>query len=266
MTAPEPLRTGSSAGPGPGAELAGRVALVTGGARSIGAAIADRLAQAGATVVVGDLVASDHHPSVELDVTDETSVVSAVDTVATEQGRLDVVVNNAGIMFETPIADQDLGSWNRMVAVNLTGPLLVTREAAPHLAAAGVGSIVNIGSLEGEACNPHHAAYAATKAGLHGLTRATAIDLGPKGIRCNAVAPGWIDTPLNAAYVDRHPDRQAAVDDLARLHPIGRIGHPDDVADVALWLAGDRSAFVTGQVITVDGARHSRLSLPPTLS
>ena len=124
---------------------------------------------------------------------------------------------------------------------------------------------MNIGSLEGDACNPAHAAYAATKAGVHGLTRATAIDLGPQGTRCNAIAPGWIDTPLNASYVDTHPDRDLVIAELAKLHPIGRVGDTDDVGDVAVWLAGDESRFVTGQVITVDGGRTARPSLPGML-
>lgn len=252
-----------SGGPGP---LAGRVALVTGGARSIGAAIADALARAGALVTVGDVDRSPTTPTVELDVTDEASVREAVASVVERCGRLDIVVNNAGIMFEKDLVEQDRTSWDRMLAVNLTGPMLVSKHAAPHLAEHAVGSIVNIGSIEGDACNPRHAAYAATKAGVHGLTRAMAIDLGPKGIRCNAIAPGWIDTPLNAAYVDGHPDRSLVIDELAGLHPVGRVGSPADVADVALWLAGDGSRFVTGQVITVDGGRTARPSLPSIMS
>lgn len=247
----------------PGDEsLRGRVALVTGGARSIGAAIADALAAAGATVAVGDLHPSADHESIDLDVADEASVAAAVAAVSQRFGRLDVVVNNAGVMFETDIIDQDRRSWDRMLAINLTGPMLVSKHAAPALSIHGVGSIVNIGSIEGDVCNPEHAAYAATKSGVHGLTRAVAVDLGPRGVRCNAIAPGWIDTPLNAAYVDAHPDRDLVVDELSKLHPIGRVGSPADVAQVAVWLAGDGARFVTGQVITVDGGRTIRPSLP----
>lgn len=245
--------------------LRDRVALVTGGARSIGAGIADGLAAAGATVVVGDLSPSEDHPSIELDVADEAAVEEAIAAVVGQHGGLDIVVNNAGIMFETPVDQQDRESWDRMLAINLTGPMLITKHAAPHLAAHGRGSIINIGSIEGDVCNPAHAAYAATKAGVHGLTRATAIDLGPSGIRCNAIAPGWIDTPLNASYVDNHPDRDQVIEALAKLHPVGRVGSPSDVADVAVWLAGDGAAFVTGQVITVDGGRTARPPLPSIL-
>ncbi len=256
---------GNEADDRPAERLAGRVAIVTGGARSIGAAIADRLAAAGASVVVGDLEPSQTHESHQLDVADEQSVSACIDATVTAHGRLDVVVNNAGIMFETPITDQNRGEWDRMLAINLTGPMLMTRHASEHLIASPSASIINIGSIEGDRCNPHHAAYAATKSGVHGLTRATAVDLGPHGIRCNAVAPGWIDTPLNAAYVDDRPDREEVAAALARLHPIGRTGSTEDVADVVVWLASDESRFVTGQVITVDGGRTVRPPLPSIL-
>lgn len=245
-------------------EMNGLVAIVTGGAQSIGAAIADGLAAAGAAVVVGDLQDSPTHQTIRLDVSDEASVEAAIARVVAEHGRLDVVVNNAGIMFETPVAEQDRAAWDRMLAINLTGPMLMIKHSAAHLAAAG-GAVVNVGSIEGDVCNPAHAAYAATKAGVHGLTRAAAIDLGSSGVRCNAVAPGWIDTPLNASYVDTHPDRDAVIDALAQLHPIGRVGAPSDVADVVVWLAGNESRFVTGQVITIDGGRTSRPPLPDIL-
>ena len=247
-------------------QLTNRVALVTGGAQSIGAAIADGLAAAGATVIVGDLNPSPTHQSMTLDVSDEQAVEETIATIVAEHGGLDIVVNNAGIMFEESVAEHDRASWDRMLAINLTGPMLLTKHAASHLAASGHGAIVNVGSIEGDRCNPHHAAYAATKSGVHGLTRATAIDLGPMDIRCNAIAPGWIDTPLNASYVDDHPDRDLVIDELAKLHPIGRVGSPSDVADVVVWLAGDESRFVTGQVITIDGGRTARPPLPGILS
>lgn len=245
--------------------LENRVALVTGGARSIGAAIADGLSDAGAIVVVADLQPSTTHHSIPLDVSDEALVEGAIAEIVATHGGLDIVVNNAGIMFEEHLSEHQRDSWERMLAINLTGPMLVTKHATPHLAKSRGGSIVNIGSIEGDRCNPNHAAYAATKSGVHGLTRAAAVDLGPLGIRCNAVAPGWIDTPLNANYVDTHPDREAVIDALASLHPIGRVGDPADVADVVVWLASDQSRFVTGQVITIDGGRTTRPPLPDIL-
>ncbi len=246
--------------------LTGRVAVVTGGAQGIGAAVADGLERAGADVIVADQQAGCDHPHQPVDMADEQSIEEAVAAVVESRGRLDIVVNNAGIMFERHVTEQDLGSWNRMLAVNLTGPMILIRATAGHLAASNHGAIVNVGSLEGRHCNPGHAAYAATKAGIEGLTRAAAVDLGPLGIRCNAVAPGWINTALNADYVDRHPDRDAVQRELAELHPLGRIGTAVDVADVVVWLASDQSRFVTGQVITVDGGRMARPSLPSSLN
>lgn len=246
--------------------LSGRVALVTGGAQGIGRAIADRLDAAGATVVVGDLRAVDSTrlDAVTLDVTDEGSIAAVVDRIEDRHGRLDIVVNNAGIMFEETLETQTLDQWDQMMAVNLRGPFLVTRAALPLLRERG-GSVINIGSIEGFAANPGHTAYSASKGGVHGLTVALAVDLGPDGVRCNAIAPGWIDTELNAHYLDRHPRREEAVAALARLHPVGHIGSPGDVGDVAVWLASDESRFVTGQVITVDGGRTARPSLPEAL-
>lgn len=254
----------------PTLELQDRVAVVTGGSRGIGQAIARRLAEAGATVVIGDLnEPSDPvgHRSIScahLDVAAEDSVETFIAQVVATHGNLDIVVNNAGIMFEEPVVGHSTDRWARALAVNLTGPFLMVKHASEHLAARQ-GTIVNLGSIEGYACNPNHAAYAATKGGIHGLTKALAVDLGPMGIRCNAVAPGWIDTELNASYVDSHPEREKIVEALARLHPVGRIGDPADVANVVAWLASPRSGFVTGQVITIDGGRTARPSLPDVL-
>ena len=196
-----------------------------------------------------------------MDVTDEDSIARFVSAVSSESG-VDILVNNAGIMFEKSLAEQTADDWDRMMSVNLRGPFLMAKHVVPVMAARGGGAIVNIGSLEGMACNPHHTAYAASKAGVHGLTVALAVDLGPLGIRCNAVAPGWIDTDLNKAYVEAHPDRDLVTAELAKLHPVGHIGDPGDVGDVVAWLAGDEARFVTGQVITVDGGRRARLPLP----
>lgn len=242
-----------------------KIAIVTGGAQGIGRGIADQLAAHGAIVIVGDLrdPGDGSYPWIELDVADEPSVAACIAQVIEQHGRIDIVVNNAGIMFEVDVTAQDLDSWNRMLAVNLTGPLLMTKHAAPHMPEGS--AIVNVGSIEGDRCNPAHAAYAASKSGVHGLTRAAAIDLGPKGIRCNAVAPGWIDTDLNASYVDSHPDRELVIAELAKLHPVGHVGDPADVGDVVAWLAGDTARFVTGQVITIDGGRTARPPLPGLL-
>lgn len=246
-------------------QLEGKVALVTGGAQGIGRAIAECMSGAGAVVVVGDLLKPEGASFwVDLDVTSRQSIDNAIESIVDEHQRLDVVVNNAGIMFEEDIDGHGDDSWAKMLDVNLTGPFMVSRAAAPHLKT-NAGNIVNIGSIEGFSRNPGHAAYSAAKAGVHGLTGALAVDLGPFGVRVNAVAPGWIDTALNASYVDNQPDPGEMRQQLAALHPIGRIGEPRDVGDVVVWLASDQARFVTGQVITVDGGRLSRPPLPSIL-
>lgn len=242
-----------------------RTAVVTGGARGIGRAIADRLAADGADVVVGDLVdpgdLGARQRWIHLDVSSENSADQF--SVSCPE-RIDVLVNNAGIMIERSIADQTVAEWDEMMAINLRGPWLMTKVLLDRLRAAG-GVVVNVGSIEGISSNPLHTAYAASKGGVHALTVAMAVDLGPLGIRCNAVAPGWIDTELNRQYIERLPDRGEAVAALADLHPVGRIGDPEDVAAVVAFLADADSGFVSGQVIAVDGGRMSRLALPQVL-
>ena len=248
-------------------DFSGQTAVVTGGAQGIGRAIADRLAADGADVIVGDLRdpgdLGDRQRWVELDVTSEASAQA----LAAEVGEsLDVLVNNAGIMFEASIAEQTVEQWDLAMAVNLRGPWLMTKALLPQLQAGGGAAVVNIGSIEGIGSNPLHTAYSASKGGVHGLTAAMAVDLGPLGIRCNAVAPGWIDTALNRDYLDRLPNRDQALAELAVLHPVGHIGDPADVAAAVAFLAGPDARFVSGQVVIVDGARTVKLSLPPSLA
>ena len=245
-----------------------RVAVVTGAARGIGRVIAERLAREGATVVGVDRMIPDAEAAGsgivfdEMDVTRAEAVEAVFGAIVDRHGRLDILVNNAGIMFEKSLDEMTEADWDRMMAVNLKGVFLCAKYAVPHLRAAGGGAIINIGSLEGRACNPLHTAYAASKGGVHALTRALAVDLGPDGIRCNAICPGWINTAFNDAYFDRLKDREAGLRAMSALHPVGRLGLPEDVADTVVWLAGDESGFVTGQEIVVDGGRTCRPSLP----
>ena len=132
----------------------------------------------------------------------------------------------------------------------------------PLLRKDGGGSIINIGSIEGLAANPEHAAYCATKGGIHALTKAMAVDLGRDGIRVNAIAPGWIRSDLSDDYINAQANPEEAWESLHKMHPLGRIGEPMDVGKLAVFLASDDSAFVTGQVIVIDGGRTSKLPLP----
>jgi len=250
-------------------ELDGKIALVTGGGRGIGRGIVDRFLEEGAQVAIvqrrslDDALAA--HPRVAhvtADLSDPSAIATAVEQVVERFGGIDVLVNNAGIMFERSISEIRLDEWDLMMAVNLRTPLFLAQAVVPSMRERGGGSIVTIGSIEGIAANPQHAAYCASKAGVHGLTRAMAVDLGPDGIRCNAIAPGWIASDLSETYLEAQPDPGAARDALNRLHPVGRVGRPTDVGDLAVYLASDRSSFLTGEVVVLDGGRTAKLPLP----
>ncbi|GAA1853771.1 SDR family NAD(P)-dependent oxidoreductase [Brevibacterium marinum] len=237
------------------------VAIVTGGRSGIGREIALRLQDEGAEVFTVQRSGDDRFPSISADISDAAGAQSAVDEVVARTGRLDVLVNNAGMMQESTVEDMSVEDWNRNLAVNLTGPFLMIRAALEHLRTTH-GTIVNVGSLEGLGSNPGHAAYSASKAGLHGLTRAIAVDHGDEGIRCNAVAPGWIDTELNREFIESLADPQEFSREIGRIHPVGRSGKAEEVAALVAFLAADEASFITGQIYSVDGGRMAQLSLP----
>ncbi len=248
--------------------LDGKAAVVTGGGLGIGAGISRTLLDAGASILVAqrsplpdDLAAHQMAHWIEVDLADPASFEVIAGAARRQLQRVDILVNNAGFMFEQSLEAMQLDDWNRMLAVNLTAPVFLSRALLPLLRANG-GNIIHIGSIEGLAANPKHAAYCATKGGVHALTKAMAVDLGADNIRVNAIAPGWIRSDLSDDYIDAQADPDAAWQGLYRMHPLGRVGEPADVGQLVVFLASDAAAFITGQVIVIDGGRTSKLPLP----
>jgi len=226
----------------------------------MGAATAALLARGGARVFCAQR-GSSAHEDIAADFADPKAPEVVIEEVKARAGRLDILVNNAGVMREGTVEESAEADWHLQMQVNLTAPFLLMRHAMPLLKQGG-GAIVNVGSIEGLGSNPRHPAYGASKAGLHGLTRAVAVDHGPDGVRCNAVAPGWIDTPLNEDFIESMPDPKTFRAEIGGIHPIRRTGTPEEVAKLICWLASDDASFVTGQVWTIDGGRMAQLSLP----
>lgn len=238
----------------------GKIALVTGASSGMGAATADQLAREGARVFTAQRGAAAHE-AIEVDLLEPDAPQVVIDEITAKAGGLDILINNAGVMREGTVEETSLQDWDQQIALNLTVPFMLTRLAMPLLRDGG-GTIVNIGSIEGLGSNPRHPAYCASKAGLHGLTRAVAVDHGSDGVRCNAVAPGWIDTPLNVDFIESLGDPDAFRAQIGGIHPVGRTGAPEEVAELVCWLASDQASFVTGQIYTIDGGRTAKLSLP----
>lgn len=240
-----------------------KTALITGASSGIGEAIARRFAAEGYRVLSAQRRPAPVGESLSADLLQPGAAQAVMAQVRALTDRLDVVVNNAGLMLEGTAEESSEADWQAQMDLNLSLPFLLIREALPLLRQSGGGAIVNIGSVEGLAANPRHPAYAASKAGLHGLTRAIAVDEGPRGVRCNAVAPGWIATPLNLDFIDSLTGDTAAFHaGLKDIHPVGRTGRPEEVADLVYWLGSDQAGFMTGQVLTLDGGRTAKLSLP----
>lgn len=241
----------------PQADFTGLVALVTGGASGIGAAIADRLAADGATVAVFDLAASDRHATFRVDVADDESVRQGMEAVIDRFGRLDVLINNAGIGAAGTVETSDDATWQRVLDVNVLGTARVSRAALPHLRHSGHAAIVNTCSIAATAGLPERAVYSASKGAVLALTRAMAADHLREGIRVNAVNPGTADTPwvgrLLAAADDPVAERAA----LEARQPHGRLVSADEVADAVAYLAGPRASSTTGIALAVDGGMQN---------
>ena len=248
----------------PETELAGKVALVTGGGGDLGRAIGAALAAAGFRVILADIdgnaardaaaslsSAGNHVGHVNMGVADEESVTAAFERVAHDLGRLDVLINNAGIAARKPSVELPVADWNRVLAVNLTGTFLCSRAAARLMLKGKGGAIVNIASIMGLVGNSLYAnpAYQASKGGIINLTRAQAVEWAGSGIRVNAVAPTFVETKLT----DRLLQEPGIHDGIIARTPMGRLARPGEIAAAVIFLASDAAAFITGIVLPVDG-------------
>jgi 3-hydroxybutyrate dehydrogenase len=252
-------------------DLTGRVAIVTGGGRGIGAAVARALAEAGARVVVSarstgqvegvarDLVAAGHEAhAVTCDVTDAESVARMLGRAESELGQTDILVNNAGVASSAPLRSLDLEEWNRLMSVNATGTFLCTRAFLPGMIAAGWGRVVNVASVAGRAGAAYISAYAASKHAVIGFTRSVAAEVAARGVTVNAICPGYVETPMTDESIERIVARtgQSAADVRGRIvamNPQGRLIEPEEVAFLAVALCDPRARGINGQAIGVDG-------------
>lgn len=261
----------SSRQSGAGQRVAGKVALVSGGARGLGGATSTLLAAHGAAVVIGDLdlqaaerlaeqIRADGGTAraVRLDVTSEADWSAVIAGICAAEGRLDIAVNNAGIAHVASVEDETLEGWRQTQSVNLDGVFLGTKHAITAMKAglAGPsGSIINISSIRGIVSDPNTPAYDASKGGVRSFTKSAALHCAAigSGIRVNSVHPGYVLTDMVRNGVTQLPEPEQALAQITALHPLGRLGEPEDIAYAVLYLASDEARFVTGSELVVDG-------------
>lgn len=246
--------------------LAGKVALVTGAASGLGAEAARRLAAAGAAVMLTDLDAAGAEAGAlaimaaggraafhDHDVAQETDWAAVVAETVAAFGRIDVLVNSAGIGVGAPLLEETLEGWRRTLAINLDGVFLGMRAAGAVMVAQGSGSIINLSSILGKVGMTGVGAYCASKGGVTLLSKAAAVEWATLGIRVNSVHPGFIDTPMVASAIAASEDGNAMRDGIIAAHPIGRLGRAAEIADAIVFLASDESSFMTGAEMVIDG-------------
>ena len=246
--------------------LDGKVAIVTGAGGGIGRAMVVRLAEEGAQVVAADVNEERAAETAELagtsyevvDVSQPEQVERLVATAVERHGKLTTMCNNAAISIPGDVTEVSVEDFDRTISVNLRGVFLGCKYSVPALLAAGGGSIVNTGSVNSLVAEPFLAAYCASKGGVLMLSKAVALDYADKGVRCNCLCPGWVDTPINHPHAERMGGLDGVLESLPEWQPIGRQGYPEEIADAAVYLASDESAFMTGSAFVIDGGMTAR--------
>ena len=251
-----------------GDRLAGKVTIVTGAGSGIGRATAIRFAEEGARVTCVDItrdavadtaatIGQAAH-AVTADVSDPAAVRAYTDDTVARWGRLDAVFNNAGVNLPGLFHEVDDAVIDRTLAVNVKGVMYGCRAALPHMLRQGSGSLINTSSVNGLVAEPFLAVYAASKGAIIMLSKGVALDYAKQNIRCNAIAPGWVDTPVNYAHAELLGGLDKVYAEIDSFQPIGRPGEPREIANVALFLASDESSFVTGSVVVADGGMTAK--------
>lgn len=234
----------------------GRSAIVTGAASGIGYAITTRLLDEGASVVAGDLNPAgvpEGSVGVQVDVSNPDQVQAMVERCVNEFGTVDVLCNNAGVGGVTDVLGCTIEEWDRLFTVNVRGMFLGIKAALPHMLAASRGAIVNTASVAASVGLPNRAAYCASKGAVVALTKQVAVQYATRGVRCNCVSPGTVDSPWVTRLLDQAEDPAQMRRDLIARQPLGRLGTPDEVADLVVYLASDQASFVTGADWLIDG-------------
>lgn len=253
-------------------KLAGKVAIVTGAASGIGAAIASIFAMEGARTVIADIDQGRSESlarkitsldgeciHVRADVANAVGVEALVEETVERFEKVDILVSNAGLQYEKRLHETSVQEWDHVMNVNLKGMFLCCRAVIPHMLAQGRGNIIAMGSVLSKIAEPGLAAYCASKGGMLMLARSIATDYGSYGIRANCICPGYVDTPLGDIYFEKQPDPAFSRQQAGKLHLLGRIGLPMEIARCALFLASDDSSFVTGAAIDVDGGLSAKV-------